>query len=223
LAPFSFEVPAPNVKKRRETMALTKKSLKAMGLTDEQVESVVEMHTETTDALKAEIQRLTDANAALPDLQKKLEQTQSDLETERKSSWKVKYEGVKEDFEKFKAEVETGKVHAAKESAYRALLKDIGISEKRIGAILRVSDVDGVELDTKGAIKGAEKLKNSLTEEWSDFITTTQVQGAETPMPPAHSGSTNTMTKDEIFKIRDTAERQAKIAENIGLFMPGKD
>ena len=33
-------------------MALTRKALKAMGLTDEQVDSIVEMHVETTDALK---------------------------------------------------------------------------------------------------------------------------------------------------------------------------
>lgn len=32
-------------------MALTRKALKAMGLTDEQVDSIVEMHVETTDAL----------------------------------------------------------------------------------------------------------------------------------------------------------------------------
>ena len=33
-------------------MALTRKALKAMGLTDEQVDSVIEMHTETAEALK---------------------------------------------------------------------------------------------------------------------------------------------------------------------------
>ena len=33
-------------------MALSRKSLKAMGLTDEQVDSIIEMHTETVDGLK---------------------------------------------------------------------------------------------------------------------------------------------------------------------------
>lgn len=33
-------------------MALTRKSLKAMGLTDEQVDGVIEAHTETVEALK---------------------------------------------------------------------------------------------------------------------------------------------------------------------------
>ena len=36
-------------------MALTRKSLKAMGLTDEQIDSVIDMHSETVDALKAQI------------------------------------------------------------------------------------------------------------------------------------------------------------------------
>ena len=40
-----------------------------------------------------------------------------------------------------------------------------------------------------------------------------------TPTPPAGSGNSATpMTKDEIFKIKDTLERQKAIAENIELF-----
>ena len=36
-------------------MALTRKALKAMGLTDEQIDSVIELHTETADALRTQI------------------------------------------------------------------------------------------------------------------------------------------------------------------------
>ena len=47
-------------------MALTRKSLKAMGLTDEQVDSIVEMHTETVDGLKADIAKYKGDAEKLP-------------------------------------------------------------------------------------------------------------------------------------------------------------
>lgn len=131
--------------------------------------------------------------------------------------WRTKYEGVKADFENYKSEQVKKEAHSAKESAYRALLKEAGISEKRLGAVLKVSDVDGVELDEKGKIKGADKLMESIKAEWSDFITTTQVIGANTPTPPVNTGG-SAMTKDEIMNIKDTGERQRAIAENPALF-----
>jgi len=76
--------------------------------------------------------------------------------------WKVKYEAAKKDFSDFKAEQAKKDTRAAKENAYRELLKEAGVSEKRIEAVLKVSDVDGVELTDKGEIKGADKLTASI-------------------------------------------------------------
>ena len=43
-------------------MALTRKLLKGMGLTDEQVDTIIEAHTDTVDGLKAEVAKYkTDA------------------------------------------------------------------------------------------------------------------------------------------------------------------
>ena len=38
-------------------VALTRESLRAMGLTDEQVDSIIEMHTDTVDGLKADVSK----------------------------------------------------------------------------------------------------------------------------------------------------------------------
>ncbi len=82
-----------------------------------------------------------------------------------------------------------------------------------------MSDVDGVELDEKGAIKGAADLKKSIKSEWADFITTTQTRGAAPANPPANSGGTR--TRADIYKkddrgryVMSTAERQATLAES---------
>uniref|UniRef100_A0AAU8B7Z9 Minor structural protein n=1 Tax=Dulem virus 33 TaxID=3145751 RepID=A0AAU8B7Z9_9CAUD len=201
-------------------MALTRKSLKAMGLTDEQVDSIIEMHTETVDGLKADVERYKADAKALPGVQKQLEQAQADLEAGKKDSYKVKYEAIKEEFEGYKNEQTKKESRAAKEKAYRELLKAAGISEKRIDAVLRVSDVDSVELDDKGAIKGAEELTKSVKSEWSDFVVTTATKGADTPKPPANTGGS--MTKDQIMAIKDRSERRAAIAANINLFQKGE-
>ena len=51
-------------------MALTRKLLKGMGLTDEQVDTIIEAHTDTVDGLKAEIGRYKADAEKLPGTQK---------------------------------------------------------------------------------------------------------------------------------------------------------
>jgi len=130
--------------------------------------------------------------------------------------WKTKYDALKDDFEAYKKDVSAKESKATKENAYKKLLKEAGVSEKRIDAVLRVSDVDSLEMEDDGSFKDSDKILDSIKEEWSDFITTTEIRGAKTATPPK---STNVkMTKEEIMKIEDDGERQKAIAENHELF-----
>lgn len=199
-------------------MALTRRALKAMGIEDEKIDEIISMHTETVDGLKADVDRYKADAKAMPGVQKQLEQAKADLEAGKKDSYKVKYEVLKEEFEDYKKAQTKKESHAAKETAYRALLKAAGVSEKRIDAVLKVSDVDGVELDDKGQIKDADKLTESVKTEWADFIVTTTTKGADTANPPANNGGSGTMTKDQIMAIKDRSERRAAIAANMDLF-----
>ncbi|MCM1328836.1 MAG: phage scaffolding protein [Ruminococcus sp.] len=97
--------------------------------------------------------------------------------------WKNKYETLK-------SEIEAKETKSAKETAYRALLKSAGISEKRLESVLKVSDLDGVELDKDGKIKNADKLTETVKTEWADFIVKETETGANTPNPPANNGGT---------------------------------
>lgn len=197
-------------------MALTRRALKAMGIDEEKIDEIISMHSETVDGLKADVAKYKADAEALPEVQKQLEKAQADLEAGKKDSWKVKYEAIKEEFDGYKTEQTKKESHAAKEKAYRALLQEAGISEKRLESVLKVSDVDGVELDDKGAIKGADKLTENIKSEWADFITTTETRGANTSTPPANGGVTP--TKEQIMGIKNTAERQRAIAQNLNLF-----
>jgi hypothetical protein len=167
-------------------MALTRKSLKAMGITDEQVESIIEMHTETVDALKADVQKYrTDAE--------ELTSVKKELDDLRQSGgdWKAKYEKEHADFDAYKGEQTAKETRAAKDKAYRALLAEAGIPEKRLDTILKVTNLDGIELDADGKIKDAAKHTETVKSEYSDFIVTTAERGAPVATPPDGGSSGN--------------------------------
>lgn len=167
-------------------MALTRRSLKAMGVDEDKIEEIISLHSETVDALKAEIEKYKQEVEETGNIQKELEEAQADLEAEKKKDWRNKYESVKSEYEQYKRETEQKATHEAKRSAYRDLLREAGVSDKRISSVLKVSDVDGIELDDKGKIKGSEKLMNNIKSEWSDFIVSDSTQGAKTATPPAN-------------------------------------
>lgn len=197
---------------------LTRKMLKAMGIEDEKIDQIIEAHSETVDALKEERDKYKVDAEKVPGIQKELDAFKEAAEkNEGKNPYKVKYDALKEEFETFKANTEKAASKAAKENAYKALLKETGLIEKHIDKVLRVSDLEGIELDADGKIKDADKLKESIKKEWDDFIPQDKgTQGASTSTPPANTGGKK--TKDEILAIKDTAERQKAIADNIDLF-----
>lgn len=175
-------------------MALTRRSLKAMGVDDDKIDEIISMHTETTDALRAEIEKYKKEADEAGEIRKELEASQADLEAEKKKDWRSKYESVKNEFEEYKQEAEQKATHEAKRSAYRDLLREAGVSDKRISSVLKVSDVDGIELDDKGKVKGSEKLVNGIKSEWADFIVSDSTQGARTATPPSNEQGTRQRT-----------------------------
>lgn len=192
-------------------MSLTRKFMQGMGLTEEQVNAIIEANEETITGLKAEIEKYKTASE---DSDKKLAKVQKELDTikdeaeknEGKNPYKVKYEAVKEEFENYKKDISAKEMKATKKSAYEELLKECGVSEKRIKSVIKVSDIDGIELDENGKIKDAEQLKKNVKKEWEDFIPTEASKGANTSKPPENNGGS--MTKEEIMKIKDDTKRQ---------------
>lgn len=192
-------------------MSISRKMLKGMSLTDEQIETIIEAHTETVDALKDERDKYKADAEKLPRVEKELAEFK-----ENGGDYEEKYNALKKEFESYKSEQSAIAEKAAKESAYKEMLKNAGISEKRIASIMRVTNLSDIKLDKDGKLKDYDKLVDSVKSEWSDFIETKTEKGADTKNPP--DGSSTKMTKDEILKIKDTSERQKAIAENHELF-----
>lgn len=202
-------------------MALTRKFLSALGIEADKVDEIINAHTEVTDALKAERDGYKAKADKLVGVQKELDDLKAAAEKDGKDPFKVKYEAIKEEFETFKKDVSAKETKATKTAAYRELLKSAGVAEKRIDAVLKVSDIDGVELDKDGKINGADELLKSIKSEWADFIPTESAKGAKTATPPAGSNG-GTMTREEIYKkddhgrfVLDASQRQAALAKTL--------
>lgn len=200
-------------------MAMTRKFLKAMGIEEEKIEQIIDAHTETVNALKEERDNFKADAEKLPSVQKELNELKEATKNGGEETvLKSEYDKIKKEYDDYKADISEKETKSAKEHAYRELLKAAGISEKRIDAVLKVSNIDSIELDKDGKIKDADDRTKSIKEEWADFIETTSVKGANTTNPPANGGKGTGKTKDEILSIKDGAERRKEMAENKHLF-----
>ncbi len=179
---------------------------------------ICSLHTDSLDGL----------NDTVKDLKIDLEKAERERDTYKAKApkegvetvSKEEYDKLKKEYDDYKADVDAKNTRTEKENAFRELLKSVGVSEKRFNAIIKVSDIDGLELDKDGKIKDADKHAENVKSEWADFIETTTTKGANTANPPANNGGTK-LTKAEIY-ARDehgryklsTAERQKALAEN---------
>lgn len=197
-------------------MSLTRKMLKAMGIEEEKIDQIIEAHSETVDSLKADRDSYKEDAEKLKDVQKELD----DLKAKGDDGWKEKHDRLKVEFDQYKNDVQAKETKAAKEAAYRAILKDANLSEKGIEKAIKYAEWDKIELDENGKLKGANDHIKAVREEWAEYVTTTTTTGAKTSTPPANTGGAK-LTKAEIY-ARDehgryklsTAERQKALAEN---------
>ena len=177
-------------------MALTRKLLKGMGLTDEQVDTIIEAHTDTVDGLKADVSKYKTDAEKLPGVQKELD----DLKAKGDDGWKEKHDKLKGEFDTYMKDVEAKETHSKKEAAYRAILKDATLSEKGIEKAIKYAEWDKIELEADGKLKGASDHIKSVKEEWAEYVTTTTTTGAKTSNPPANNGN-SVVTKEDFQKM----------------------
>ena len=156
-------------------------------------ESGVEIPKEFEDALVSE--HLTARNAYAE------EQVKAELEKQPAAKAEnVKdsdeYKALKADFDKYKAEVTAKETKAAKEAAYRAILKDANLSEKGIEKAVKYADWDKIELGEDGKLKDANYHIKAAREEWAEYVTTTTTTGAKTSTPPVNNPAKNYTTAE---------------------------
>ena len=193
-------------------MALTRKLLKGMGLTDEQVDTIIEAHTDTVDGLKADVTRYKADAEKLPGVQKQLD----DLKAAGDGGYKEKYEKEHSAFEAFKTDITAKESKAAKEKAVRAYFKSKNITGANLDLAMRGCGEEMAALELDGEkIKDTKSLDALVDGTYKGLVSKQTVRfdtGAR------FNGGGKPMTKDEIMQINDRAERRAAIAANMDLF-----
>lgn len=193
-------------------MSLTRKFLKAMELDDDKISQIIDAHQATIDEIakerdsfKAEAEKFKADSEKLASVEKDLLKAEAKLEDAEKETAKLK--DLEVEFANYKNDVNAKATRAAKEKAFKEILKQAGISEKRFDSIVKVSDFEKIELDKDGNVKGSDKLLENVKSEWADFIVTSGKQGADVSTPPANTGGS-------AFEQMTLAEKMAYANEN---------
>jgi hypothetical protein len=196
-------------------MALTRKLLKSLGVSDDAVEAIIDAHSETVTGLKERIATLEQQTEDFSVVTKERDELKEKVETLTTNGGDAAK--VQAEFDAYKAEVEGEKARTAKRAALDALLRDkVGVKrDEARQLILEAAKLDEYELDDSGAIKDADGHVKTLGEKYSAFVGTTRTTGAKPITPPSGGGG---QTKEEILKISDYGERIRAIAQNRDLF-----
>ena len=195
-------------------MALTKKMLQAMDLSDDKIEQIIEAHRDTINGLTSERDKLIEErdklkteNTRLANVEKDLVKAQAKLDDAADSAQKLT--DLQKQFDEYKADVDAKAKAASKTAAYKALLREAGVNEKRIEAVLKVSDISKIELDADGKIKDSKTVIDGIKSEWADFIVTEGKKGADTATPPANDGGVDydKMSDSDYYKATYEAKK----------------
>lgn len=165
-------------------MALTRKLLKSFSLEESVIDSIIEAHTETVDALKKQRDEAQAEAAKVEALTKDLAEANDKLDKAGDSA------KIQKEFDDYKASVEAEKTNAKKNAALRELLRDsVGIKrEKALDLILAAEKLDGYELDENGKFRDAETITSAMKEKHAEWIGEVKNEGVPHSNPPSGGG-----------------------------------
>ena len=187
-------------------MALTRKFLEALGIEQAKIDEIISAHTEVTDALKADRDSYKEKAEKYDETKTELDKAKSELDKVNKDEYKTKYESLEAEFNKYKTDIAEKEVKVKKEEAYKKMLKEIGVNEKSIDAIVKVKDLSSLKLDDKGNIVDVDTLKESEKKDWEGFIIKSEEERQDPNTPPDHEHEnvdTTTMSMDDYIKARN--------------------
>ena len=175
-------------------MALTRKLLKSLGLEDAQIDTIIDAHTETVDALKKERDTHKSEADKVDELTRQLNEANDKLYKAGDSA------KVQAEFDAYKAGVEKEKTAARKGEALNKLLEKAGVARQAFRDLIRKGyDLDKLELLEDGSAKDADKLVEAIKADYADFVGEVKTEGTPKTDPP--TGPSKLYTREEIGKM----------------------
>ena len=200
-------------------MALTRKMLKGMNLTEEQIDTIIEGHDETVSALKSDRDAWKDKAAQAETLKTERDDLRQKLDAQNSGTdWKGEYD-------KLKASIDAKETAAKVREAYRGILKAEHIDETLHDLILDGTKLDAVKLNKDGALENADAIAAAVREKYAAHIVKTDTQTTPARTPPA--APPKPLTREEIWAKDDkgrykmtTEQRQQALIEHPELMQP---
>lgn len=185
--------------------------LRGLGVADEHIKSILDEHydslrqyKEKADSADSLQEQLSAANAEigkLTDEKKQYEDTIGDVEKQKQ---------LLSEFEKRESDYQSEIKQLQLNSAIKlAVAKEANDAND----ILTLLDKDQLELSEDGTVKGLDDAINTLKESKPYLFTQVRPTGVTPP-----EGSNPILSKNDILSIKDDAERQNAIRENMHLF-----
>lgn len=165
-------------------MALTRRFLKALNISDEVIEEIIAAHTDVTNDLKAQLETAQEAQRQLDTVTKERD------EYKRKSEDTTAAQRITE-LEKQIAEYQSRETEAQKKTALTALLESAGIDKRGFARVLAATDLSGIELGEDGEIKDSDKLTERLKADWADLLVTDTTSTVHPATPPKKETAEN--------------------------------
>ena len=114
------------------------------------------------------------------------------------------------------AQLEAAEAQHQRRDEYARLLRAERVPEKYIPRIMKVADLEALEMD--GAqVRDEDAARAALRREWGDFIPREVVRSVAVDTPPAVAGPRR-MSVQEIMAIKDDGLREREIARHHALF-----
>lgn len=178
---------------------------------------LVALHLGVVDPLKDQIAQYKTEAEKLPAVQKELDE----LKDKGDDGWKEKHDAVKREFDDYKKEQTAKETHEAKVKAAKAYFAGKNIEGANLNLALRscANEIDALELDGE-AIKDTTALDSLVSGDLSALVSKS-APNVRVDIGGRVGGGATPLTRSDIIAIKDPAERQAKIAENLHLFKKG--
>ena len=163
-------------------MALTRKDLEAMGLAEDQIDTIIGKHAATIEGIKSERDAFKGAADDLKKAQGEVARLTSELEAAKKTSGDAAK--VQADFDAYKEKVDLEKTNAAKMAALRKAFKAGGVARDEFADLLAGKvDLAAVELDGD-SVKDADKLIAPLKASYAGCFAQEDTKGVPPAAPP---------------------------------------
>lgn len=196
---------------------LSRQMLEGMGFTEAQIEAVIEGHSDSLKGVKADRDAFKTKAEDYDRLAKELEE----LKAKDNGDLQAKYDALSKEFEDYKADILNKETLKQKETAYRKLCEEAGVSKSAIDSVIKATTgMKDFSLTKDGSLKDSEKLLEQIKTDWAGFITTESVIAPQTETPPTTSAGG--ISKNEIYAkddhgryVHSTAERQKALAEQL--------